>query len=435
MAGSSGSEFVEGTEALHQRIEPFDVGIVAKHPLKLGEKRVGADVGEEACGHAEGSGKRLWFFKANARHEQNDPAVNSAVTNTTAGRLLAARADFQRALLAWYRANRRALPWREAPSLYKTVVSEFMLQQTQVKTVLPYFARWLEALPDFAALAAAPEARVLKLWEGLGYYSRARNLHRLAKTLVALPAPPRTPAAWRELPGVGPYTAAAIASIACGAPAAVVDGNVVRILARLTANGREWRDSATAAKAFTPLAEKLLNHAAPGDHNQAMMELGATSCCRQKPRCPVCPVAKFCASYRAGDQEQYPRLMPKQIEPRAVTRLWCEQKGKLLLHRGADGARRLAQLYELPMPEHIGLTEAAATCGRVLLKRKRAITRFLITESIHAARPPQGRLAAGLAWVPLAELDGITLSGPHRRWVAELLRAREPESGKTGPNA
>ncbi|HVU34490.1 MAG TPA: A/G-specific adenine glycosylase, partial [Opitutaceae bacterium] len=110
-----------------------------------------------------------------------------------------ARSEFQSALLAWYRTNARALPWRSSPSLYKTVVSEFMLQQTQVKTVLPYFARWLTELPDWAALAAAPESRVLKLWEGLGYYSRPRNLHRLAQALAAMPAPPRTPAAWRDL--------------------------------------------------------------------------------------------------------------------------------------------------------------------------------------------------------------------------------------------
>ena len=146
-----------------------------------------------------------------------------------------------------------------------------MLQQTQVKTVLPYFARWLDALPDFAALAAAPEARVLKLWEGLGYYSRARNLHRLGKILAAQPALPRTPAEWRELPGVGPYTAAAVTSISFNAPAACVDGNVVRILARLTADATPFRDSAGAAKVFAPLADALLTHQSAGDHNQAMM--------------------------------------------------------------------------------------------------------------------------------------------------------------------
>jgi A/G-specific adenine glycosylase len=349
--------------------------------------------------------------------------------------LLAARADFQRALLAWYRANRRPLPWRESPSLYKTVVSEFMLQQTQVKTVLPYFARWLNALPDFAALVAAPEDRVLKLWEGLGYYSRARNLHRLAKTLVALPDAPQTPAEWRELPGVGPYTAAAITSISFGAPIAVVDGNVVRLLARLTADSTAFCDSATAAKVFAPLAEALLNRTASGDHNQAMMELGATVCLRQNPQCSTCPVSAFCAAQRAGDPAQYPRLKPKQIEQRAVTRVWCLQEGQLLLHRTADGARRLAQLYELPTPAHIGLTEAAAARGALLLKKKRGITRFQITESINAAPAPRGKLAAGLRWVPVTDLASLALSGPHRRWVAELLHSREPKSAKTGPKA
>ena len=236
--------------------------------------------------------------------------------------LIDRRAGFRRALLAWYRANARQLPWRDTPSLYKTVVSEFMLQQTQVKTVLPYFARWLDVLPDFAALAAAPEARVLKLWEGLGYYSRARNLHKLAQAMVARPAPPRTLAGWQEFPGVGPYTAAAITSIALGTPAACVDGNVVRILARLTANATEFRDSASAAKAFTPLANALLTPGTAGDHNQAMMELGATVCFRQNPLCLTCPVRPFCAGARRGEPESYPRLAAKKIEHRQVTRVW-----------------------------------------------------------------------------------------------------------------
>ena len=182
--------------------------------------------------------------------------------------LVAAKPAFQRVLLTWYRAHARKLPWRESPSLYQTVVSEFMLQQTQVKTVLPYLARWLVELPDFAALAAASESRVLKLWEGLGYYSRARNRHRLAQQVVAWPELRRTPEAWRELPGVGPYTAAAITSISFGAAAACVDGNVVRILARLTADATEFRDSASASKIFTPLAEALLPAAAPGGESR-----------------------------------------------------------------------------------------------------------------------------------------------------------------------
>lgn len=337
--------------------------------------------------------------------------------------LIAAKTAFLRALAGWYRSCARPLPWRDSPSLYKTVVSEFMLQQTQVKTVLPYFDRWLAALPDFATLAGAPEAQVLKLWEGLGYYSRARNLHRLAQALVARPAPPVTPEEWRELPGVGPYTAAAITSIAFGAPAACVDGNVVRILARLTADGTAFRDSAGAAKAFAPLAQALLPTANPGDHNQAMMELGATVCFRQNPLCLTCPVRDFCAAARSGDPTAYPRLAAKKTEQVAVTRVWCVRRGALLLHLTGAGARRFANIHELPTAAQAGLTDAQAARGKLLAKQRRGITRYQITESIHAAPPPRGKLPPGLRWVPLDQLESVSLSGPHRRWITALLAA------------
>jgi A/G-specific adenine glycosylase len=378
--------------------------------------------------------------KTRKRHEKENPLFVARVLCLLAlpvanpARLTSRKTGFQKALARWYRAHARLLPWREAPSLYKTVVSEFMLQQTQVKTVLPYFARWLAALPDFAALAAAPEARVLKLWEGLGYYSRARNLHRLAQSLVALPAQPRTPEAWRELPGVGPYTAAAITSISFGAPAAVVDGNVVRILARLTADGREFKDGTAAVKAFTPTAGALLPAAHPGDHNQAMMELGATVCLRQNPRCTVCPVRTFCAARQQGEPERYPRLTPKKIEQVAVTRLWCERDGRLLLHRADGRARRLAHQHELPSAEQLGLTEDAAKHGTLVATKKRSITRYRITESIHRLVRPPARLTAGLTWAPLTALDAVTLSGPHRRWITEIL-ARPDRTRPTGAAA
>ncbi|MBA3849753.1 MAG: A/G-specific adenine glycosylase [Opitutus sp.] len=333
------------------------------------------------------------------------------------------RAAFHAALHGWYRIHRRRLPWREAPSLYKTVVSEFMLQQTQVATVLPYFARWRRALPDFAALAAAPEAQVLKLWEGLGYYSRARNLRGLAQAVVARPAPPRTPAEWRELPGVGPYTAAAITSIAFGEPAACVDGNVVRLLARLTGETKKFRDSVEAAKHFTPLADALIAGSDPGEHNQAMMELGATVCFRPKPLCLTCPVAKFCAARREGIAESIPRFAPKQTEQKSVLRSFCLDRGRLLLRRGGAGARRLAGLHELPELSDLGLQPDGLA---LLATKRRAITRCQITESIHAVKPDaklRARIAknATLEWVALANLGAITLSGPHRRWIAELL--------------
>ncbi|MDB6126850.1 MAG: HhH-GPD family protein [Verrucomicrobia bacterium] len=340
-------------------------------------------------------------------------------------RLIAAKAGFQGALQAWYRANARSLPWRESPSLYKTVVSEFMLQQTQVKTVLPYLARWLVEFPDFAVLAAAHEARVLKMWEGLGYYSRARNLHRLSQAIAALPSPPRTPDEWRELPGVGPYTAAAITSISFAAPAACVDGNVVRILARLTSDGTPYRDSASAAKSLAPLAVALLPLENPGDHNQAMMELGATVCFRRAPLCLTCPVRSFCSAGQRGDPENYPRLAAKKIEQLAVTRVWCERDGALLLHLTAAGARRFANMHELPTADQAGLDEHKVARAKLLAKKRRGITRFQITESIYSPPAPRGKLPAGLAWVPLAHLEKITLSGPHRRWVEEILARRK----------
>ncbi|HEU5079016.1 MAG TPA: A/G-specific adenine glycosylase [Opitutaceae bacterium] len=334
---------------------------------------------------------------------------------------------FAEALSRWYRQHKRDLPWRRDPSPYKTVVSEFMLQQTQVKTVLPYFARWLDALPDFAALAAAPESQVLKLWEGLGYYSRARNLHKLAKTLVALPAVPNTPEGWRELPGVGPYTAAAITSIAFGAPVACVDGNVVRILSRLSADKTNFRDSATAAKYFTPLAGQLISKTAPGDHNQAMMELGATVCHRRNPLCTICPVLQFCRAGQSGDAEQYPKLAAKTIESVTVDRVWHVREGKLLLHRSSATARRFADMHELPRASDAGHDQASLSHAqaRRLVTKKRAITRYAITEIIHdvSAVPLRGVAdsSSELVWVALDDLEQITLSGPHRRWIRELL--------------
>ena len=336
------------------------------------------------------------------------------------------RLAFQKALHTWYRLHARSLPWRDAPSLYKTVVSEFMLQQTQVVTVLPYFARWLKELPDFAALAAASEARVMKLWEGLGYYSRARNLHKLAQTIGTLPAQPRSPAEWQELPGIGPYTAAAITSISFGEPAACVDGNVVRILARLTGEGRQFRDGSAAAKHFTPLAAALITGSDTGTHNQAMMELGATVCLRQNPKCPLCPVAKFCAARESGAPEKYPRLKPKLIEQREVARVWCVQQKKLLLHRGHAQAKRLAGLYELPEASALGLIPPEKS---LLLRKRRAITRYQITESIYQVKPTPAQLnyiavEESLEWVPLDKLETLTLSGPHKRWIGEIMGVR-----------
>ena len=346
------------------------------------------------------------------------------------GRLLARRAGFRRALLVWYRSSRRRLPWRESPSPYGTVVSEFMLQQTQVATVVPYYLRWMGALPGFAELAAAPESRVLRLWEGLGYYRRARNLHRLAKA-VAAAGMPEGADGWERLPGVGPYTAAAVASIAFGEPRACVDGNVVRILSRLTRDGTLHADGASASRSHAALAQALLDPSAPGDHNQAMMELGATVCLRRAPMCAACPVRGFCGAAAAGDPGAYPRFRGRPTEARSVVRVWCERSGSLLLHRSPLGSRRLAGIHELPTAEQAGLDAACAAAGPLLARGSRGITRYRITESIHEAPAPRRRLP-GLVWVPIGDLDHVALSGPHRRWTGRILAGRG-YAGGPGP--
>jgi len=337
---------------------------------------------------------------------------------------------FRRSLAAWFEKHQRRLPWRAERSLYRTVVSEFMLQQTQVATVLPYFERWMRALPDFAALAAADEATVLKLWEGLGYYRRARFLHRLAREIVALPAPPRTAQAWAGLTGVGPYTAAAIASLAFDDPAACVDGNVVRILARITGETRAFADGSAAVKHFTALAGTLLDPEHPGRHNEAMMELGATVCFRRNPLCTVCPVLAHCGAAREGTAADIPAIARAATEKREVDRVWIERDGAILLHRIPDGAARMSGLHELPTAGQAGIARDALTADRLRATHRRAITRYQITERIYAVTRPRALVsekaarARDLVWVGREAIDAITLSGPHRRWVAALLAGR-----------
>jgi A/G-specific adenine glycosylase len=304
--------------------------------------------------------------------------------------------------------------------VYATVVSEIMAQQTRIATMLPYYERWMRRFPDFGALAAADEAEVLRHWEGLGYYSRARNLHRLAKAYAALAEKPRTSAGWEALPGIGPYTAAAIASIAFGDPAAVVDGNVVRILARLTTEGHEFSSNGEAVKFFRPLADELLDHADPGTHNQAMMELGALLCLPKKPRCAECPVAVFCKSAGNPGTEAIPRIARRAVEKVELSRILHVEGGAILLQRIAPQARRLAGQYELPDAKLLDLHPT----GKPLAVLTRSITHHRIVESIHrhdGPLPAGWESVPGLTLVPLDKLESLTLSGPHRRWLGELL--------------
>jgi A/G-specific adenine glycosylase len=219
--------------------------------------------------------------------------------------------EIRRNLLAFFAEHARPLPWRATDDAYAVLVSEVMSQQTRVATVIPYYERWLRHFPDVTALAAAEIDDVLKLWEGLGYYSRARNLHASARIIRERHngSVPADYAELRALPGIGDYTAGAVASIAGGAAHVAVDGNVRRVIARLL-------DEATPSAALVrDVAAALIPHDQPGDFNQALMELGATICTPRTPRCTCCPIATHCAARVAGTQQQRPLPKPKKALP------------------------------------------------------------------------------------------------------------------------
>lgn len=253
-------------------------------------------------------------------------------------------------LLDWYDAHRRILPWREDPSPYRTWVSEIMLQQTRVAAVLPYFDRFMAELPDVRALAEVSEERLFKLWEGLGYYSRARNLHRAAKLVVSDYGGelPRTFDELRKLPGIGDYTAAAIASINCGAAEPAVDGNLLRVAARVCGCAGDVTD-AKEKKLFRARMAASIDRERPGAWNQAMMDLGATVCLPNgAPLCGECPARAFCAAYREGLTETLPvRAEKKKRRAEERTVFLLLRGGKLAVRRRPDTGL-LAKLMEFP---------------------------------------------------------------------------------------
>lgn len=260
--------------------------------------------------------------------------------------------QLRRALITWFRNAQRDLPWRRTSDPYAIWLSEIMLQQTRVETVIPYYEKFLAAFPTIERLAKAPLERLLRLWAGLGYYSRARNLHAAAKSVVREYGGlfPSSSVALQTLPGVGRYTAAAIASIAFGEAVAVLDGNVKRVLARLLAVtesidkpavvDRLWRD-----------AEQLLDSRNPGDFNQAMMELGATVCTPRNPRCESCPLRRYCAAAKRGIATTLPIRKTKVAVPlvRAVGAAIVENRDILLVQRKKTGL--LAGFWTLPGTE------------------------------------------------------------------------------------
>ncbi len=255
----------------------------------------------------------------------------------------------RRALLAWYRRHRRDLPWRRTRDPYAIWISETMLQQTRVETVIPYYERFLTRFPDVQALADAEPDEVMRHWAGLGYYGRARNLHAAARA-VADEHGGRLPddvEDLRALRGVGRYTAGAVASIAFDRPAPIVDGNVARVLARLLEIRDDVRSAAVTARLWQE-AERLVRGPHPGDLNQALMELGATVCTPRAPRCGACPVATHCGARAAGDPEALPvaRKKAPALRVRAVCALLLRRGRALAVRRPPEGL--LGGLWELP---------------------------------------------------------------------------------------
>jgi len=219
--------------------------------------------------------------------------------------------DLAERLLTWYDAHRRTMPWREDPTPYHVLLSELMLQQTRVDTVVPYFERFVQRWPTLADFAAAQEEEVMQMWAGLGYYRRARNLLKAARLAVQQGGLTGEVEALRALPGIGPYTAGAIASIAFGTRTPVVDGNVERVLSRMY---RDPSDPTTTRgkRAFWQRADPMVPAERPGDFNQALMELGATVCTPRTPDCPACPWSGACQAHRAGDALEFPKKKPKK---------------------------------------------------------------------------------------------------------------------------
>ena len=266
-----------------------------------------------------------------------------------------------RSLLDWYDKHARAMPWRDHPDPFAVWVSEIMLQQTQVETVRGYFTRFLSAFPTVAALAASPQQQVLKQWEGLGYYTRARNLQKAAQAVVAHGGRmPETVDGWSALPGVGPYTAAAIASICFGAYAPVVDGNVIRVFARFLGWDDDFSKPPVRARLADWLQTPIKASKRPGDFNQAMMDLGATLCTPRAPACEGCPLRRDCFARRENLQDAFPVKRAKRKVPtrQAVAIVVRDAGGRVLFtQRTEEGL--LSGLWELP---NLTLTSEPTGC-------------------------------------------------------------------------
>jgi A/G-specific adenine glycosylase len=344
----------------------------------------------------------------------------------TGGTLKSIADSISARLRAWFQEARRDLPWRRTRDPWAILISEVMLQQTRVAAVIPYYERFLDRFPDPAALAAAPEAELLALWAGLGYYSRARNLQAAARQITQSGSFPDTYAAIRELKGVGSYTAAAVASIAFGLPHAVLDGNVLRVAARLTGDSGDIRHPATRRR-LQLAADEWLDRGDPGTHNQALMELGATVCLPRQPQCLLCPIASVCRARESGRASELPikgRPGPPIAESQTV--LWIEKhvagpNGRelavLLVQRPAI-ERRLAGFWELP--DCVKLPGARHVEELGILKH--AIVNHSYTITIRRARLRS--VPKGFSWVEVSRLLEMPITTVTRKALQLRLSER-----------
>lgn len=342
-------------------------------------------------------------------------------------------------LLAWYDAEKRDMPWRGSCDPYAILVSEVMLQQTQVSRVEEYWRSFLERFPTVDSLAAASEDDVCSAWSGLGYYRRARNLRKAAGEIVRSGGDvPRTADELRELPGIGAYTAAAVASIAFGEAVAVLDANVVRVLARLTAEGEDVT-RARARRRLERLAGELLDPRRPGDFNQAMMELGALVCSPTSPRCDGCAVSSHCAALRGGDPERFPiTRSPGRTNEMHETAAVVVRRGRVLLTTASDERGWWPGLWRLPrvvsdgsgergrdreaLRAHI-LESYGLDCARFsdVATTTYGVTTNRVTLSVVSCASPAGRLrrASDRRWLTLEEALSLGIPAADRRVLEE----------------
>ena len=352
---------------------------------------------------------------------------------------------FRHALLTWYEAHRRDMPWRRTRDPYAVWISEVMLQQTRVDQVRPYYDRFMSRFPTVGDLGEAPLEEVLKAWEGMGYYARARNLHRAARQVVALHGGriPDDPAQISALPGIGPYTAAAVLSIAYGRDCPVVDGNVVRVLSRLF-HLDDDPAAAAAKKKTAGLAERLLLKGRAGDFNQAMMELGATVCTPRQPGCGACPVSSLCLARQVlPDPSVLPRKQPRKQRPHHHVAAGIVRKGDemLIVQRPLEGL--LGGLWEFPG----GISEEEAAregflrheikrklgidirVGRAFAAVRHAFTHFEMTLHGYHCKYLRGEARHGdgndCRWIRSDELDQYAFPRAHHRLIEAMAAAEE----------